>query len=161
MLAVIEKSQIGYEVRLDFHMKGSVKEVWSWLTENEKLKQWFAELSIEELRKGGRILFDMSDGTFEEMEILEMMEQSLLAFTWTEDAVSFELHKEAQGCLLIFKESITKLTSHTPKDIAGWHMCLKVISSLIEEQPVEFRQEEWEILYKEYVEIIKELQKNG
>ena len=160
MLAVIEKSQIGYEVRLDVHMKGSVKEVWSWLTENEKLKQWFAELSIEELRKGGRILFDMSDGTFEEMEILELVDQSVLAFTWAEDTVYFELKMEAQGCLLIFKERITKLTSHTPKDIAGWHMCLKVIATLIEEKPVEFRQEEWEMLYREYDEVIKELQKN-
>jgi uncharacterized protein YndB with AHSA1/START domain len=42
--------------------------VWAWLTENEKLKQWFLELRIDSLQEGGKILFDMSNGTFEEME---------------------------------------------------------------------------------------------
>jgi len=50
--------------------------VWAWLTENEKLKQWFLELRIGSLQEGGKILFDMSNGTFEEMEILKLIHES-------------------------------------------------------------------------------------
>ncbi len=157
MLAVIEKGTNGYKVILERQIKSSKKEVWSWLTDNDKLKQWFSELHMEELKKGGKVLFDMHDGTFEEMEILKCEEQSVLKFTWAEDVVQFELYPTEDGCRIVFTEFIKTITNHTPKDIAGWHVCLMVVQSLIEDIPMNARKEEWNKLYPEYVELFKNM----
>lgn len=157
MLAVIEKVQTGYKVKLELQLKNPVNEVWAWLTENEKLKQWFLELRIDSLQEGGKILFDMSNDTFEEMEILKLIHESLLEFTWGDDTVRFELHKDKEGCKLIFIESLKEITSHTPKDIAGWHVCLKLIQSLLKGKLLDAREKEWEKLYKAYTETFNEI----
>src|SRR5690606_33596916 len=105
--------------------------VWAMLVVNEQLVQWFPELRIEELREGGRILFDMQDGTFEEMTILELEPEAVLAFTWAKDQVRFELSAtEEEGCRLVFSEQLYTITEHTARDLAGWHICLDVIALL-------------------------------
>lgn len=94
------------------------------LTDNNKLKKWMSNLQIENLKTGGIIKFDMMDGSFLSIEILECQPNSVLEFTWDKDRVRFEIHKEGKGSLLLLKEFLHELTDHTPKDIAGWHICL-------------------------------------
>ncbi|OMP67852.1 hypothetical protein BTO28_05030 [Domibacillus epiphyticus] len=53
------------------------------------------------------------------------------AVTWAKDVVRFELYSEQEGCQLVFIEKIHTITNHTPKDLAGWHVCLVVIKSVI------------------------------
>jgi uncharacterized protein YndB with AHSA1/START domain len=154
MLASIQNNENGYTVTFERHWNFPVQEVWAYFTENEKLKQWFKELSIQELRKGGTILFDMQDDTFEEMTILELKEQSVLEFTWDEDIVRLELYEEEHGCRLLLIEKINQLTPHTPKDLAGWHVCLDVVHTLLQGNPVPFRKEAWEKWYEEYKKIL-------
>ena len=72
----------------------AVEMVWSELTDNEKLSQWFSELRVEDLREGGMIKFDMQDGTFIDMEILELKMYSILEYKWGKDIVRFELYSE-------------------------------------------------------------------
>lgn len=66
----------------------------------------------------------MMDGSFINIDIIECQQNSVLEFTWDKDRVRFEIHKEENGTLLLLKEYIHELTDHTPKDIAGWHICL-------------------------------------
>lgn len=157
MLAIIQKADNGYTARFERHLKHSVEEVWSFLTENEKLAKWFSELRIEDLREGGIIQFDMQNGTFEEMKIIELKEFSVLEYTWAEDRVRFELYPEPEGCLLILQEKINKLTNHTPVDLAGWHVCLDVIHALLEGRTIESRKEEWEKWHEKYVQAVAEV----
>lgn len=153
MLAVIEQMQNGYTARFDRHLKHSVQNVWSYLTENDKLVQWFSELQIEDLRAGGIIKFDMQNGTFLDIEIIEVEPYSVLEFTWDEDSVRFELHPETDGCHLVLIEKLNKMTDHTPRDLAGWHVCLDVISALLEGTTLESRQEEWKRWYEQYSQL--------
>ncbi|MED3654373.1 SRPBCC family protein [Heyndrickxia sporothermodurans] len=153
MLASIQKVEDHYFARFERQLQHSVEEVWAMLTDNEKLSKWFSELRVKDLRKGGIILFDMQDGTFEEMEITELEMYSVLEFTWAEDKVRFELYKENDGCLLILNETINKMTNHTPKDLAGWHVCLDVISALLDGRTIESRKEEWEKWYEKYIQL--------
>uniref|UniRef100_UPI00289D0F44 SRPBCC family protein n=1 Tax=Brevibacillus reuszeri TaxID=54915 RepID=UPI00289D0F44 len=127
----------------------------AYLTENEKLARWFSELSVDDLREGGSIKFDMQNGTFEEMKITALDMQAVLEFTWGEDLVRFELYPEAEGCLLVLKEYINQMTSHTPKDLAGWHVCLDVIAALLDEREVVSRMEEWKKWYEQYVHAVE------
>lgn len=117
MLAEIEKQTDGYIVKFERQFSYTIEEVWSVLTENSKLKKWMSNLQIENLKTGGIIKFDMMDGSFLNIDILECQLNSVLEFTWDKDCVRFEIHKEENGSLLLLKEYIQELTDHTPKDI--------------------------------------------
>lgn len=160
MLAVIEKVDFGYTARFERHLKHSVQEVWSYLTENNKLQSWFSELIVDDLREGGIIKFDMQDGTFEELNILKLETNSLLEYTWGEDVVRFELTQDPEGCCLVLIEKIKTITKHTPRDLAGWHVCLDVINALLNGTTIESRKSEWEKWHKEYVQAIQKVTNN-
>jgi uncharacterized protein YndB with AHSA1/START domain len=155
MLAVVQQDEFGTTVRFERNLKHSVEKVWSYLTDNDKLTQWFSELKVEDLRQGGRMTFDMQDGTFEEFEITDYRELSVLEYTWGEDRVHFELHPEAEGCRLVLIETITNITDHTPKDIAGWDVCLDVIEALLQGRTLESRKDAWSEKYEQYVHVFE------
>lgn len=157
MIAHIEKLENGFTATYKRQLKHPVEDVWAYLTDNEKLPKWFSELRVDELREGGIIKFDMGDGTFEELKILELKVNSVLEFTWWPDTVRFELSEESGGCLLQLIERIHTLTDHTPKDLAGWHVCLDVIEALLDGRSIE-RKEEWKNWYEKYV---KEIEKTN
>ena len=154
MLADLKQMKDGYVARFERYFMHPVEKVWSLLTENDKLQKWFSELQIDELREGGIIKFAMQDGTFKELKIIELRVLSVLEFTWGEDQVRFELNPESNGCRLVLIEKLKKLTGHTPKDLAGWHVCLNVIKSLLDEQTIGSRETDWEQWYKEYTQYL-------
>ncbi|MEK5171955.1 hypothetical protein NST63_01770 [Heyndrickxia sp. FSL W8-0496] len=94
------------------------------------------------------------------MQITELKMYSVLEYTWAVDRVRFELYKEPEGCLLIFNETIKEITNHTPKDLAGWHVCLQVIQALLDGRTVQSRKNEWEIWYEKYKQAIKSIAEN-
>ncbi|MFC0271738.1 SRPBCC family protein [Metabacillus herbersteinensis] len=162
MLASIEKVENGYIARFERHLKHSVETVWSWLTENEKLAQWFSELRVDELSKGGFYKFDMQDGSFEELEIIEFKMYDILEFMWSgEDSVRFELYQESGGCKLVLKEKIEVITDHTPKDLAGWHVCLDVINALMDGKTIDFREDDWKEWNEKYILAVKKATENN
>jgi uncharacterized protein YndB with AHSA1/START domain len=160
LLALVQKVENGHIARFERRLKHSVEKVWSSLTENEELSKWFSELRIDDLREGGIIKFDMQDGSFEEMKILELKINSVLEYTWGEDIVRFELYPEAGGCRLVLIEKIKTITNHTPKDLAGWHVCLDVINALLDGRTMESREKEWKKWYEEYVGVIAKVSEN-
>ncbi len=97
-----------------------------------------SNLQIESLKTNGVIKFDMMDGSFINIDIIECQQNSVLEFTWDKDRVRFEIHKEENGTLLLLKEYIHVLTDHTPKDIAGWHICLELFSAVLEGEEKNF-----------------------
>ncbi|MFK4470132.1 SRPBCC family protein [Bacillus sp. RC252] len=157
MLAEIEKQTDGYIVKFERQFSYTIEEVWSVLTENSKLKKWMSNLQIENLKTGGIIKFDMMDGSFLNIDILDYQLNSVLEFTWDKDRVRFEIHKEENGSLLLLKEYIHELTDHTPKDIAGWHICLDLFSSVLEEEEKEFSKNEWQQWFEKYKDKIQEV----
>ena len=156
MIAEMTKTRNGAIARYERHWKYPVQEVWAWLTENDKLSNWFSELQVEELREGGAIIFQMPDGTSDKLTITELKMYSVLEFTWWENTMRFELSPESEGCRLVLTEKLKEITDHTPKDLAGWHMCLEVILALLERRTIESRVEEWKIWYEKYIHAVKE-----
>ncbi|MEJ8305803.1 SRPBCC family protein [Saccharibacillus sacchari] len=150
MLAMIESNGNGYKARFERRLTHPAEQAWTYLTDNEHLKQWFPELQIEDLHLGGKIRFDMQDGTFEELRIIGFNECSMLAYTWGEDQIRFELSPKAYGSRLVLVETMKQVTSHTPKDLAGWHVCLDVIEALMDGRAIESREDNWEKWFGEY-----------
>lgn len=155
MLALVQKTDNGYTVRFEKRLKHPVEKVWSSLTRNDKLSKWFSQLQIEDLREGGNIRFDMQDGTFKELKIIECVEYSVLEFTWGDDFVRFELHSDPAGCRLVMIEKLNAITAHTPKDLAGWHVCLDILMQLLDGRARSFQEQEWQHWHKQYVETIE------
>lgn len=48
-------------------------------------------------------------------------------------------------------------TEHTPKDLAGWHVCLDVVQALMDGRPIPAREDEWKTRYEQYVQAIQAL----
>ncbi|BBI33297.1 hypothetical protein KCTCHS21_26960 [Cohnella abietis] len=55
MLADLQQIDNGYIAHFQRHLKHSVEEVWSSLTDNDRLAKWFSELRVDDLREGGVI----------------------------------------------------------------------------------------------------------
>ncbi|MBO9605226.1 MAG: SRPBCC family protein [Paenibacillaceae bacterium] len=146
----------GCTARFDRVVAHPAAEVWAYLTEDGKLQRWFPELSVAELREGGSIRFDMGDGTFEEMRITELEPSAVLAYTWADDHVRFELKPVPGGCRLTLLETIRRITPHTPKDLAGWDVCLDAVQALLDGRTMD-RKSEWELRYEKYKQAIDAL----
>lgn len=157
MLAVIRQTEDGYTARYERRLNHSAEKVWAMLTVNEKLAKWFPELRADDLREGGVMKFDMQDGTYETMEILAFKPQEVLEYTWGEDRVRFELYPDGEGCRLVLIETIRKLTDHTPKDLAGWHVCLDVVEALLDGRTFDTSEDGWKIRHRQYAERIESL----
>lgn len=159
MLANIEKIGTGYIARFERSLSHSLDEAWAALTENALLEKWMSNLEIVSLQKGGIIKFNMNDGTGTSMEmtIIDFQEKSVLEFEWGEDHVRFEIHTQKDGCFLVLKEYISQLTDHTPKDLAGWHVCLDVMSTLLNGHLIEFSTDEWQKWFEQYTSLVNQL----
>lgn len=162
MLAAIDKVEGGYIARYERPSKYSVDLVWDALTQNEKLVKWMPNLEIVDLKEGGTIQFNMNDerGSSFEIKIRHFKEKEVLEFDWGEGWVRFELNPIPVGCLLELKEFIHVLNDHTSKDLAGWHVCLDVLSDLLNDiDHPNFPKENWEKWHSEYINSVEQLNK--
>lgn len=155
---VVQKEQ-GYTATFERNMPDSPGSVWAMLTDNSKLKQWFPELEVEELQKGGNVLFDMGDGSFEKIEILEFQRGQLLAYEWDEGTVRFDVKAADNGSTLRMVESFPRITPQTARDLAGWHICFDVIEAILEGRQLD-RKQEWDKEHEEYKRLLESLSTN-
>ena len=159
MLATIVNAEKGYLAQFDRLFNHPIEKVWAVLTENDKLKIWMSHLEIVDLKKDGLIKFHHNDGSdrYEEMKITDFVDSAVLEFEWGADIVRFELQTLGDGCLFILKEFISELTDHTPKDLAGWHVCLNMFEAVLENKTLGHPENEWEKWFEEYKELMNEI----
>ncbi|WP_298827082.1 SRPBCC family protein [uncultured Planococcus sp.] len=156
MIAEVTRTQQGYKAVFDRKLAHEPEHVWQMLTDNQKIHRWFAGLQIEQSGKDGYLTFDMGHGNFEKMAITDYEERERLGFEWGEDHVLFKLTPEEGGTRLKLVETIQALTDHTPKDVAGWHVCLDVLQALLDKKGIE-RTLEWEHWYPEYKRLFESM----
>lgn len=160
MLATIKKQSDCHVVTYKRPLPHSVDAVWKVITTNENLQKWMSNLEIIDLRQNGKMHFNMNDGTdtYEEIAITNYAEQQVLEFEWGQDRVRFELSSTDNGSLLLLIETLQDLTEHTPKDLAGWHICLDLLTDLlngVEHQS--FPLEDWQQWFNEYKSLIADV----
>lgn len=129
-----------------------MKKVWSALTDPEQMKTWFPSPVEVDLRPGGVVRFidaDANGKTFEG-SITGFDPPRLIAYTWGEDALRFELYRDGAGCLLIFTHSFDD-GAKAARDGAGWHACLDMLDATLNGQPREWSRGWWDGIHQEYV----------
>jgi uncharacterized protein YndB with AHSA1/START domain len=125
-------------IRLERELLDPPVVVWRALTERDQLRAWFP---CDVIVGGGRwevgatITFpfrsEVHDLTLTG-EVLEVDEPSVLAFTWGDDTLRFELSPEGEGTRLVLIDELPP--DSAARNAAGWEQCLDRLAG-IEPEP--------------------------
>ena len=120
-------------------------ELWSALTDQERLRRWLAEAPRFEGGVGGRVTIAFDDGTTEG-RILIWDEPRVLEYEWRfpgedESVVRFELQPQEYGTLLVLDHRRLGRTSGAGY-AAGWHAHLDALAGAIQLEAWQRRFEE-------------------
>jgi uncharacterized protein YndB with AHSA1/START domain len=115
-------------VRLERRLPDPPAVVWRALTEREQLQSWFP---CDVIVAGGRwdagaaITFPFPPEVIDLTltgEVLEVDEPNVLAFTWGDETLRFELSPEGDGTLLVLIDELP--AGRAARNAAGWDTCL-------------------------------------
>jgi uncharacterized protein YndB with AHSA1/START domain len=118
-------------LRFERQLRHSPAKVWRAVTDPAELKHWFPAEVEAELRPGAPMRFTFPeeavvDGAWDG-EVLEVDEPKVFMFRWNEDVLRIELIPTADGCLLVFTQTVgggqIGLLG-AGRTAAGWDSCL-------------------------------------
>jgi uncharacterized protein YndB with AHSA1/START domain len=121
-------------VRLERHLPDPPATVWRALTDREHLRSWFPSDVIVDgghWVAGAAITFPFSAEVTDMIlagEVLEVDEPNVLAFTWGEETLRFELSPHDGGTRLVFIDELPP--SAAARNAAGWETCLDRLAGL-------------------------------
>jgi uncharacterized protein YndB with AHSA1/START domain len=119
--------------------------VWRALTEPDELVGWHPTPARLESTPGGRVSYlpleevrAMSERRdppeMPEGEVIEYDPPRVLAHTWGEDMLRWELRPHQEGCLLVLIHTFDDRLK-AARDAAGWHLCLEALSLVLDGTP--------------------------
>jgi uncharacterized protein YndB with AHSA1/START domain len=121
-------------VRLERQLKDPPHVVWQALTQRDQLRTWFpCDVIVDGGRwqTGASITFkfpaEVADMTLSG-SVLEVDEPRVLAFTWGEDTLRFELTPASGGTRLVLIDELP--ANAAARNAAGWDTCLDRLAGL-------------------------------
>jgi uncharacterized protein YndB with AHSA1/START domain len=123
--------------------------VWRYLTEAADLHGWHPSPFELEPTVGGAVRYLSADGAaFGEGEVTEYDPPRVLAYTWGEDHLRWELEPRDHGCLLVLTHTFDDHFK-AARDAAGWDLCLDaLVAKLSGFEPG--RHDDWQALNRAY-----------
>src|SRR3954451_12205618 len=121
-------------VRLERDLPDPPAVVWRALTQREQLRSWFPSDVIVEggrWKVGATISFPFPPEVIDMTltgEVLEVEEPSILAFTWGEETLRFELEPRGEGTRLVLIDELPARAA--ARNTAGWEGCLDRLGGL-------------------------------
>lgn len=112
-------------IRLERRLARPPQDVWCALTERAELAKWFpCDVLVERWEVGAPLRFVFTEDGFElSGVVLEVAEGHVLAFTWGEDRLRFELTATADGGTeLVLHDELPR--AWAARNAAGWDVCL-------------------------------------
>ncbi len=162
-----------YVLRFERHIAHPPERVWRALTEPGQLRQWFPTDIEGERRPGAKIRFAFRAGAPRAQDMPGLLEHDpedldgeftefdpprLLAYTWGEEDLRWELEPAVDGCRLIFTHTFTERSGiphpaggakKAARTAAGWDVCLASLDALLSDSdapPADL----WPLLYSRY-----------
>lgn len=94
------------EVKREIVLPSELDEVWSALTEPERLEEWFANDVELDPAPGGAGVFRWDDGEERLAIVEEVVPRRRFAFTWDESHVAIELEEVDGGTRVVVTETL-------------------------------------------------------
>jgi uncharacterized protein YndB with AHSA1/START domain len=121
-------------VRLERHLEDPPSVVWRALTDREQLRSWFpCDVVVADGRwdVGATITFrfppEVIDMTLTG-RVLAVDEPNVLAYSWGEEILRFELSAEGGGTRLVLVDELP--AGFAARNAAGWEVCLDRLAGL-------------------------------
>lgn len=112
------------------------KTVFRYLATTEGISSWFPQLSIDKENDEKIIFFDMGDGTFEKMKLLDYKTDEHISYEWATGHVAFTLEEGHEGTTLTLTEELPREHKAIPEDFTGWYVQMKNVKSIAETRQV-------------------------
>lgn len=134
--AVLEDRDGEVALRFERQLPYPPERVWTALTDPSELSAWHPTPFTLEPAAGGAVRYAAGAGLPEmpDGEVLEYDPPRVLAYTWFEDRLRWELREHAAGCLLALTHSFGDCFK-AARDGAGWHVCLWWLSRHLKGEP--------------------------
>jgi uncharacterized protein YndB with AHSA1/START domain len=127
--AILEDHEGRAVLRFERALRHSPERVWSALTELDELRSWHPSPFQLDRHAGGAIAFLPPAGdAFGEGEVTAYEPPRLLAYTWGEDHLRWELKPEGEGTLLVLRHTFEDRMK-AARDAAGWDLCLGALET--------------------------------
>jgi uncharacterized protein YndB with AHSA1/START domain len=94
------------EVKREVVLPAEVEEVWSALTEPERLEEWFANDVELDAVPGGAGVFRWDDGEERHAHVEEVEPGRRFAFTWDDSRVAIDLEPAEGGTRIVVTETL-------------------------------------------------------
>jgi uncharacterized protein YndB with AHSA1/START domain len=117
-------------VRVERHYPHPIDTVWRAVTTTEHLGAWFPSPVEIDLRVGGALRFTTGAGTVEALD-----PPRLLAFTWGEDRLTFELEPADGGTAFALTHAFDDRAG-AASFATGWEMCLGGLRHVLAGEPL-------------------------
>jgi uncharacterized protein YndB with AHSA1/START domain len=146
-----------YVLRFERQLTHPPERVWRALTEPGELSQWFPTDIEGERAPGAKIRFVFRDPAPRAADMPELLEHDpedldgeftefdpphVLAYTWGDEGLRWELEPTAEGCRLIFIHTFTERSGiphpagpwkKAARTAAGWDVCLASLEALLDD----------------------------
>jgi uncharacterized protein YndB with AHSA1/START domain len=119
-------------IRFERGLRHPPERVWSALTKAGELAAWHPSPFELDPRAGGAVRYQppfdhaIGDGT-----VIAYEPSRLLAHTWGEDTLRWELRPYAEGTLLVLTQTFDDHFK-AARDAAGWHLCLDALAGALD-----------------------------
>ncbi|MQA05815.1 MAG: hypothetical protein GEV07_24905 [Streptosporangiales bacterium] len=132
------------------------EKVWRAITDPAEMLHWFPATVTTDLAIGAPMRFsfeghnpDMDATGSETGEVLELDPPKVYAFCWAESVLRFELLPTAEGCRLIFTQTLSGTGTHgdlpsTARQAAGWDGCLGLLAARLDGTSAEATESWWQ-----------------
>jgi uncharacterized protein YndB with AHSA1/START domain len=134
--AVLQKQDGKYALVFERWLAHPRARVWQALVRHDELACWHPtpfELDVAAPEAGDRVRYRRAPGgpEMEDGRLLEYEPPRLLAYTWGDDRLRWELREDGDGCLLRLTHTFDDRLK-AAHDAAGWHLCLDALTSSLQ-----------------------------
>jgi predicted 3-demethylubiquinone-9 3-methyltransferase (glyoxalase superfamily)/uncharacterized protein YndB with AHSA1/START domain len=125
--AILEDDEGRAVLRFERTLAHPPERVWTALTEVDDLRHWHPSPFELERRAGGAIHYLPPEGAaFGDGKVIAYEPPSLLAYSWGEDELRWELEPTGTGTLLTLTHAFDDRLK-AARDAAGWDLCLAAL----------------------------------
>ncbi|MGH9007399.1 MAG: SRPBCC domain-containing protein [Acidimicrobiales bacterium] len=133
--AVLDSTGTRPVVRLERRLPRPPAEVWLALTDRDELAAWFpCDIITDEWKTDATLRFVFRGGEADDLDgtVLECDEPGLLAFTWGEETLRFEIAPDGAGSVLVLTDELP--AAWAARNTAGWEACLERLEGRVPER---------------------------